>query len=139
MRTGALARLFAIAPLLISCAAAGQSESGSAVVFEFIQTTHDETFYAATSDPSLIAAARAQLALPLEQRMLHINGDVEAGDDGVNAPWSWHFVSSSWTLAEISAEVCDAWPSYVEENLDEWLESPGFFCPWSSRIIAERK
>jgi len=27
-------------------------------------------------------------------------------------------VRSSWSLAEISAEVCDGWPGYVEENLD---------------------
>lgn len=122
---------------LASCACAASGEDAGVVVFEFVHPTHDERFRAATGDAAVIAAARAQLALPLEQRALHINGDIEAGDDGVNAPWSWHFVRTSWSLAEISAEVCDGWPGYIEENLDAWLASPGFFCPWSSRVSAE--
>lgn len=123
--------------LLASCASAASGESADAVVFEFVHPTHEERFRAATSDAAVIAAARAQLALPLAERTLHINGDIEAGDDGVNAAWSWHFVRSAWSLAEISAEVCDGWPGYIEENLDAWLASPGFFCPWSSRVSAE--
>lgn len=138
MRICGLANLTALSTLLFSCAATGRENSGTPVVFEFVHPSHGEHFFAATSDPSVIAAARAQLALPLDQRMLHMHGDIEAGDGGVNAPWSWHFVDGSWTLAEISAEVCDGWPSYIEENLDEWLKSPGYFCPWSSRVLAER-
>lgn len=138
MRFSLLTKILIASCALVAGTASGREPVAAPVVFEFVHPSHSEHFFAATSDPSVIAAARAELALPLDQRMLHMHGDIEAGDGGVNAPWSWHFVDGSWTLAEISAEVCDGWPSYIEENLDEWLKSPGYFCPWSSRVLAER-
>lgn len=128
-----------MALLPASCASAEMADGPSPVAFEFVHNSHNERFVAATDDPAVIAAARAQLQLPFDQRTMHINGAIEAGDGGVNAPWSWHFTPDAWNLAEMSMEVCDGWPSYIEEHLDEWLKSPGSFCPWGSRIESEVK
>lgn len=130
---------------MLALAACGQPAAPSAeppaqteperevVVFEFYQASHDQRFRAQTDDPAVIARARTELTKPMAERTLHINGALTRGD-GVNAPWSWSF--GAWDLAEISMEVCDGWPSDVEENLDRWMEL-GSFCPWSSRIDHE--
>lgn len=40
-------------------------------------------------------------------------------------------------FAEFTIEVCDAWPTYVEENLDVWLEQVGQICFWAYTVVAE--
>lgn len=108
-------------------------------IFEFIHQSKSEKFYASTSDTAVIAKARAELLLPLKKRTLHISGQILTSDGGHNTPWSWHFRPSDWELVEQSMELCDAWPSYVEANLKEWINTVGIFCPWGSRICAEVK
>ena len=68
---------------------------------------------------------------------MHVTGKLVRGDGGFNSPWSWHLVPESVGMAEISIEVCDGRPSYVEENLDEWLNTVGeSYCPWGSKVVA---
>jgi hypothetical protein len=38
-------------------------------------------------------------------------------------------------MAENAVEVCDASPSYVEANRDEWIAQVGHYCPWDARLI----
>ncbi|HET7010050.1 MAG TPA: hypothetical protein VFI11_04685, partial [Anaerolineales bacterium] len=54
-----------------------------------------------------------------------------AGETNHNAPWSWHLDAEDIEMAEVTMEVCDGRPSYVEENLDEFIESVGRYCPWA--------
>jgi hypothetical protein len=80
---------------------------------------------------------RAELAKPADQRALHPHGALQRDDDhGVNTPWHWSYVEGQWGMAEMSAEVCDGWPSDVEQRLDDWMHV-GSFCPWSSRVARE--
>ena len=127
--------------LLIAYGCTGSStDSGSqnpVATFELIHTVQNETFVAQTSDPDVIAKARSELSKPMGERQLHINGSIAAGAGGVNDPWSWHFNIGEWDLVEVSAEVCDAWPSYIENNLEDWMQSVGAFCPWSGRVSKE--
>jgi hypothetical protein len=80
--------------------------------------------------PELVAHAEALLAgedvasIPL--------GRVVRDDPGVNAPWSWHIDPSTLEFADVTIEVCDGLPSYVE---DETVTSPDY-CPWSAKVIA---
>ncbi|MEX0645423.1 MAG: hypothetical protein WD076_08930 [Parvularculaceae bacterium] len=134
------ALLFALAFASAACARPPADDAPAApatATFRFTHPTHDEYFVARTADPEIIAKARAELAKPLADRSLHINGVIAKGSGEVNAPWSWHFVEGEWTLAEMSIELCDGWPGYIEDNLDKWLAEVGFFCPWSSRVEAE--
>jgi hypothetical protein len=110
-------------------------------VFEFEHPADDRgrvTLVAITDKPAIIEKARAELAKSPNQRRLHINGPIARGDGGHNTGWRWHFVPNEWDLAEISIEVCDGQPSYVDQHLDAWLRDVGRYCPWSSRIVRER-
>lgn len=134
-----------IAPFILTFIACASPDSPQtkqtateAVVFEFAHESRGETFFAQTSNPAVIAAVRNELSKPPNQRTLHINGALARGSAQINEPWSWHFVSDQWSLAELSIELCDSWPSYVEEHLDEWLADVGSFCPWGSRVVGER-
>ncbi|RMH20010.1 MAG: hypothetical protein D6701_04300 [Gemmatimonadetes bacterium] len=63
------------------------------------------------------------------------NGPLLAGPGtgGHNAPWSWHLDPEETEMAEATIEVCSGLPSFVEENLSDWL-ALGRYCPWSARL-----
>lgn len=102
-----------------------------------VAKSHDEDFLARTADPRVIAEARNQLSLPEERRGRHITGIIHRVGRGQNLHWSWQHKDSEWSFAQISNEVCDARPSYVEAHLDAWLENPGRFCPWTCYVKLE--
>jgi hypothetical protein len=37
------------------------------------------------------------------------------------------------TMAELTIEVCDGLPSYVEAALPDWLGTQ--YCPWAARLV----
>lgn len=51
-----------------------------------------------------------------------------------NAPWSWHLDPEQIEMAEITAEVCDGAPSFVEEEVDYFVDTVGRYCPWSAEL-----
>jgi hypothetical protein len=117
-----------------------EGEGDGAKMYKFgmhFDTTGTEDFIAKTADPELIDKIRAELQNSPDQRFLHIHGRIDRGNDGYNLGWSWHFIPEEWNLAEMSIEVCDGTPSYVEENLDEWLSMQDSFCPWDSYVKEE--
>lgn len=61
-----------------------------------------------------------------------------SGPGEFNAPWSWHLDPESIEMAEFTIEVCDGTPSFVESNLDTWIEDVGRYCPWSAELIRLR-
>ncbi len=106
--------------------------------FQFVMRHRPElTFRAVTSDPEVISDVEAQLVLPAGERTMHLNGAIARGNGGHNAPWSWHFSPGQWTLEEVSAEVCDGSPDWLEENLEEFLAQLDFYCPWDAIVDRE--
>jgi hypothetical protein len=99
---------------------------------EFLVRVESETFVARVTDPDTIAAFRAVVE---GRRSGFPIGPLRRGDGGFNAPWSWHFVPDQVRMTEAAIEVCDGQPSYVQENLADFL--PGY-CPWSARVVAPR-
>jgi hypothetical protein len=55
-----------------------------------------------------------------------------------NAPYHWHLDPQDITMAEVAIELCDALPSYVEENVDEFVERVGRYCPWAAQLVELR-
>lgn len=122
-----------------SCSSTSGDEGDQTKYYEFTHSDSevDYSIVAKTSDPDVIQKVKNELARPLNERSLHINGDIERGNGGYDNNWSWHFTPNEWDLVEISAEVCDGRPEFVEDELDYWLEDVGYFCPWNSRVIGE--
>lgn len=89
-----------------------------------------ETYRIELATPELVAHAEALLAgddvaaIPL--------GRVVRDDPGVNAPWSWHIDPATLQFADVTIEVCDGLPSYVEDGI---VTSPDY-CPWSAKIVS---
>ncbi len=115
--------------------------NSAGITFEFISVDDkgkNELFLAQTWDPLVIDKAREELSKPLIERTLHIHGKIHKAPRCENLEWSWAFDTDRWDLAEISIEVCDARPCYVEEHLDYWLDNNrGDFCPWAARVNRE--
>jgi hypothetical protein len=95
-----------------------------------------ENFFVLATDPVLIKKAEDQLKLPEKERA-HIHGPIDTGNGGFNGKWHWHIVPDKWTPAEISVELCDGTPSYVESHRDEWVKTVKQYCPWSSYLSRE--
>ncbi len=132
-------RLGILALLLAACSDSDDS-SPEAADFRFQARAApgiEGQFVARTEDAAVIAAARAQLALPEDQRTLFIGGPVARGDGGHNLDWSWHLVPSEWSLVEASIELCDGTPQMVEDDLDYWVDTVGSFCPWTAVVAGE--
>jgi hypothetical protein len=55
-----------------------------------------------------------------------------------NAPYHWHLDPQDIAMAEYAIELCDARPSYVEENVDEFVGTVGRYCPWHARLVELR-
>ncbi len=51
-----------------------------------------------------------------------------------NAPWSWHLDPAETSMAEVTIELCSGLPSFVEADLDVWLNDVGSYCPWSAEL-----
>jgi len=52
-----------------------------------------------------------------------------------NCPWSFHQDPASIQFAEMTIEVCDGTPSYVDQNCAGF---GGQYCPWSTELIELR-
>jgi hypothetical protein len=131
---------------LVAAAAGCESDDDSgggdprAVTFHFKMVGDAqglEDFRAVTSDASVIAIAREQLSKPAHERNQHIAGAIDHGNGGFNLAWNWHFVPDSWSLAEISIELCDTSPTLISQCVECWVEAPSGACPWSSYVDSE--
>ena len=65
------------------------------------------------------------------------NGRVLRGPGlaGHNSPYSWHLDPEDISMADFTIEVCDAEPSYVEENVDEFVDNVGRYCAWDAELV----
>ncbi|MGH2450206.1 MAG: hypothetical protein ACRDGE_02825 [Candidatus Limnocylindria bacterium] len=58
-----------------------------------------------------------------------------SGAGGHNAPWSWHLDPEDVHLADITMELCDGAPWYVEENVDEYVDNVQRYCSWAAELV----
>lgn len=65
------------------------------------------------------------------------NGELRRGPGPgeFNAPWSWHMDPESVEMAEVTTEVCDGTPSFVESEVDYFVDEVGRYCPWSAELV----
>lgn len=108
-------------------------------IYEFEHKSTGDLFLAWTKNNEVISQVENELSKPLEERNMHINGVISRlpAECNINLEWSWYFNPEDWMMADISIEVCDGNPQYVEENLAEFVDNVGRFCPWGSRVKRE--
>jgi len=93
-----------------------------------------EVFYAWITNTAGIAEA---IALWRGQSMARIPvGKLDCTNGTYNCGWSWRMIPDTISFAEVTVEVCDGRPSYVEAHCSTF--GGGSYCPWSAEFIALR-
>jgi hypothetical protein len=59
-----------------------------------------------------------------------------AGKGNHNASYHWHLDPEDIEMAEMTIELCDGRPSYVEEHLDEFVDTVQRYCPWAAKLVS---
>jgi len=119
-------RLLLLIPLLLVAGCAATAPGNPIAVFE---VAGSETYKVELATPELVQHAEDLLAgKPVAAIPL---GNVVRDDAGVNEPWSWHIDPATLEFAEVTIEVCDGLPSYVEGR----TVTSEQYCPWSAKVI----
>lgn len=119
------------APLLLVGACDDDGPTAPEAPVEYTVEVSGEEFVARVTTEAQVQDMEARLASGEEGV---INGALEPGDGGFNAPWSWHMVPATVQAPDMAIEVCDGRPSMVEADLDYWLETVDRFCPWGAVV-----
>ncbi|MEQ1440635.1 hypothetical protein AAG565_14855 [Fontimonas sp. SYSU GA230001] len=93
----------------------------------------NETFSAAITDADGKAEARALWAGTSSAGIP--NGELRCTAAAWNAPWSWHLAPDTIRFADVTTEVCDGTPSYVDAHCADFGPR---YCPWSAQLTALR-
>lgn len=97
------------------------------------------------TDPEDIAHARDLIEFGPEIGAPIIFARIAAGSDGINRDvladgeplYSWH-VESFDSFVDISAEIYDGWPTYIEEDVPRWFDNTeGYIGFWNYTVVAE--
>jgi len=100
----------------------------------FTVDVHGERFKVLVTDP--VTAGELRKMLRGEKEGI-IVGELRSGDGGFNKPWNWHLDPATVSVAEVTIELCDGTPSFVESELSYWLDVVKRYCPWGGKVVAE--
>lgn len=90
----------------------------------------NDTFVMLVTDPDTIQLARDNFE---GKNHRFPSGHIEIGNGGFNGIWGWHYVPDNVRMVEVSVEVCDGTPSYVNTHLNDYLTVG--YCPWTAQVI----
>lgn len=127
-RSGAVMAVIAGMLVLSGCAAA-ETPSGavpSVATFRVV----DQEFKVELITADLVANAEA-LLLGDEAPSIPV-GLIVRDDPSINEPWSWHIDPSTVEFADVTIEVCDGLPEYVED----FTLTSDVYCPWGAQIVS---
>ena len=129
---------------LLFCSALAQAAPVYFVVSE-IDPVHGDSYILSLEDATDIAHARALIASGPAAGAPIVVAHIAAGADGINrnilapgAPlWSWH-VDAFDGFADMTAEILDGWPGFVEQDVDGWIANTnGYIGFWNYTVTAE--
>jgi hypothetical protein len=114
-----------------------------------IDTYHGDSFILPLVEKKNIEQARAMIANPADQKIVfaEITKDKSLNfytnkDLLRDKRWSWH-IARFLGFNDLSPEIYDGWPQYVEDNYDSWVENTkgqkenGVIGFWGYRIKRE--
>jgi hypothetical protein len=79
-------------------------------------------------DEALDLVGQGQMRVPVFDELV-------AGTD-CDPQWSWHVDPSQAEFAIAAIEVCDGCPSFVESELEYWVETVEGYCPWLAEVAS---
>jgi hypothetical protein len=100
----------------------------------FVVQVVDEQFRVRIDDGPTAAQARALIS---NGRSINVNGEIERGNGGFNAGYSWHLDPTTVEFVDVTIELCDGMPSYVEANVDYYVDTVKQYCPWGAKVVSE--
>jgi hypothetical protein len=93
-----------------------------------------ESFRIGLTTASQIEQAEELLASGVDN---NVHGTLRRGSGGFNAPYTWHLDPATVTFPDVTIEVCDGRPqSDVQSDLDYWIDTVKYYCPWGAKIVA---
>jgi hypothetical protein len=125
--------LTALMTVVVACCNDGPLYPNDMPVFEV--EVSGERFRIGLRTEAQVARAEALLASGAEN---NIHGTVRRGSGRFNAPYSWHLDPATVTFPDLSMEVCDGRPqSDVESDVDYWVDTVKYYCPWGAKIVRQ--
>ncbi|MCK5221720.1 MAG: hypothetical protein KAR14_09075 [Candidatus Aminicenantes bacterium] len=116
----------------INCKTSSEEDSGISVIYYLIgevSPNHMDSYILPLSDPNDITTADNIISGISRNRIVVATIGYGSGD-GVymnkdltgsgNRIWSWHILKFE-NFADVTAEIYDGWPGYLEDNLSNWL------------------
>ncbi|MGD9645488.1 MAG: PEP-CTERM sorting domain-containing protein [Pirellulales bacterium] len=105
---------------------------------------HGDSYVLPLDNPADIAAARDIIKQGPVAKAPIVFARIAPGADGINQnlfspyqTWSWH-VTEFLGFADLGAEIYDGWPTFVEDDVDGWMDNTdGIVGFWSYRVVAE--
>lgn len=125
--------------LWLSCQPARKHEIEPLPYRDFEVQVADECFILRIADTLRIREARHLLGDTTAHKFP--TGELRRGHGGFNQcgsyHWDWHINPATVEFIEIATEVCDGRPSFVQTQLDYWVDTVRRYCPWSARLVRE--
>ena len=100
----------------------------------FVIEVADEQFRILLDNQQKAAQARALIG---SDAAMNINGEIARGDGGFNSGFSWHLRPNTVEFVDMTMELCDGRPSFVEENVDYYVDTVKRYCPWGIKVVQE--
>ena len=123
------------AALVLALAACSEDVSGPEYEAVYEVEVNGERFRVALQTPAQIAKADSLLASGVEQ---NLHGTLKRGNGGFNMTYSWHLEPATVAWPDLSMEVCDGRPnSEVEAEVDYYIDTIQYYCPWGAKIVAK--
>jgi hypothetical protein len=115
----------------VNCKKSSEVPGADTVYFLVAEITanHGDSYILPLTAPDDIATAERIIAGTQATQIVHARIARGSGDGnylnkdlaGSGRVWSWH-VTEFLGFVDVTAEIYDSWPTYVEEHLDEWLQ-----------------
>jgi len=95
----------------------------------------NQTFKVFVTKPATIAALyalqRGEATASIPNGRIHRG----SGTGAHNAPYSWHLDPTDIDMADVTIELCDGSPSYVQANIAEYVDVIKRYCPWGATLV----
>lgn len=100
----------------------------------FVIEAAGQNFRVMITDAAVAAQARQLIG---STQSININGEIARGNGGFNTGYRWHLKPNTVEFADMTIEVCDGEPSFVEENVDYFVDTVKRYCPWGIKVKSE--